>query len=387
MQRRLRVLRRGLRGERDVRVRARGRGLRPKCRVLLELLPLRRLPAHLRRHLVQQRRRLLRGGRLRGRPVRRLRRRRERLQHQRRLLLQRLHQQRLPVPEGRSLHPGLRLRGLLLGLQQVPRRLREQRLHGLMPGRDSIQGVPGIDGQRFDDLTRALAAGATHRADLKRLAAAAAGGLLGLSGRAGASRDDDRIVSSANAGDGGTAGANAGGSAVTGGDVVTGSNVVTGGNTGTVVEVGDTGGTVVVDGGEVTNRTDIRISTDSGSATADASRGSGNTVEVVVEGGPRHRRRRTASPGPGRHLRRAVRHGRRTTAANRSRGAATRRARRAAAGGPEPRSPTTPAASPSGTPTRAAAGPVSRPSTSTAAGAVARTARRASAAGPPPKAW
>jgi uncharacterized protein YndB with AHSA1/START domain len=140
-----------------------------------------------------------------------------------------------------------------------------------------------VDGQRFDDLTKALAAGASRRAVLKRLAGGAVGGALSLLGLAGArAQDDDPDEIEISVGGGGEAGAGAKGGRVEAGDVETG------GQSGSTVEVGETSGgtggdaTVVVDGGDVTHSTDFSIGADGGEATADASGGSGNTVQVTV---------------------------------------------------------------------------------------------------------
>jgi hypothetical protein len=142
-------------------------------------------------------------------------------------------------------------------------------------------GGSETDGRRFDELSRALATSASRRSVVKRLAGGIAGGLLGLLGVAPARAQDEDNVR-VRVGDGGDADAAGRGGTVAGGDVVTG------GNRGTTTTVGDTVGaaggdaTVVVDGGDVTHTTDVNVSADGGVATADASGGSGNTVEVVV---------------------------------------------------------------------------------------------------------
>ena len=72
------------------------------------------------------------------------------------------------------------------------------------------------------------------------------------------------------AGSGGYATASANGGVVVMGDVDSGGNV------GNVISVGNTGGPVWVDGGDVSNSTTIGISANGGTAISDASGGSGN---------------------------------------------------------------------------------------------------------------
>ena len=78
----------------------------------------------------------------------------------------------------------------------------------------------------------------------------------------------------ASAGTGGYATASANGGAVSLGDVNSG------GNAGNAIAVGDTSGSVWVDGGEVSNSTSIGISADGGTTIADASGGSYNMAFV-----------------------------------------------------------------------------------------------------------
>ena len=78
------------------------------------------------------------------------------------------------------------------------------------------------------------------------------------------------------AGSGGIASADA-----SGGTVAIG-NINSGGNAGNVIDVGDTRGNIYVDGGVVSNETDLSVDASGGVAIADASGGSGN---VSVRGG------------------------------------------------------------------------------------------------------
>src|SRR5215213_3762909 len=78
----------------------------------------------------------------------------------------------------------------------------------------------------------------------------------------------------ASSGNGGVATANANGGAVSLGDVNSG------GNAGNAIGVGDTVGSVGVDGGSVANLTDIGVSANGGTAIADASGGDYNLAFV-----------------------------------------------------------------------------------------------------------
>ena len=80
----------------------------------------------------------------------------------------------------------------------------------------------------------------------------------------------------ATAGSGGYATASAGGGGVVLGDINSG------GNTGNAVGVGDTSGSVWVDGGDVSNSTSIGITADGGTAIADAS---GGNYNMAIGGG------------------------------------------------------------------------------------------------------
>jgi len=77
---------------------------------------------------------------------------------------------------------------------------------------------------------------------------------------------------SASAGNGGVATSNANGGTVFVGDVNSG------GNAGNTIDVGNTQGSVSVNGGDVSNATDVSVSADGGTAISDASGGSGNAA-------------------------------------------------------------------------------------------------------------
>jgi hypothetical protein len=85
---------------------------------------------------------------------------------------------------------------------------------------------------------------------------------------------DESISDVASAGNGGVATSSANGGAVSLGDVNSG------GNAGNAIGVGDTYGTVAVDGGAVANSTDIGVSANGGTAISDASGGSYNLAFV-----------------------------------------------------------------------------------------------------------
>ena len=86
--------------------------------------------------------------------------------------------------------------------------------------------------------------------------------------------EDESVTDIASAGNGGVATASANGGAVSLGDVNSG------GNAGNAIGVGDTMGTVGVDGGSVANLTDIGITANGGTAIADASGGDYNLAFV-----------------------------------------------------------------------------------------------------------
>ena len=116
-----------------------------------------------------------------------------------------------------------------------------------------------MDADRFDQLARVWSIGATRRRVLGSVLGAA---LAGLGTR--------RLAAQSTAGSGGYATASAGGGGVVVGDINSG------GNTGNAVGVGDTSGSVWVDGGDVSNSTSVGITADGGTAIADASGGNYN---------------------------------------------------------------------------------------------------------------
>ena len=127
-----------------------------------------------------------------------------------------------------------------------------------------------MDGERFDTFVRALGSGATRRRVLGGVLGAA---LTGIGARRLAAQND-----TSTAGSGGYATASANGGVVVIGDVDSGGNV------GNVISVGNTGGPVWVDGGDVSNSTTIDITSGGGTAIADASGGSGNVAGVDQSG-------------------------------------------------------------------------------------------------------
>ena len=122
----------------------------------------------------------------------------------------------------------------------------------------------------------------------RRVNAAAAGAAASFVGVAGVSAQsrlldlqakflgggDDGAGDIASAGNGGVATASASGGAVSIGDVNSG------GNAGNAIGVGDTSGSVAVDGGSVANLTDLSITANGGTAIADASGGDYNLAFV-----------------------------------------------------------------------------------------------------------
>jgi hypothetical protein len=118
----------------------------------------------------------------------------------------------------------------------------------------------------------------------QRVSGTAAGLATGLVGAQTASAqglwdriwgDDDDDVDVATAGSGGVATASASGGAVAIGDVNSGGNV------GSAIGVGDTsGGPVAVDGGFISNLTDLGVTASGGTAIADASGGNYNLAFV-----------------------------------------------------------------------------------------------------------
>ncbi len=99
--------------------------------------------------------------------------------------------------------------------------------------------------------------------------------VVALAGLAAPAQARDAWIDIAAAGNGGIAGANANGGAVTVGDVNSG------GNAGNSIGVGNTTyGGVYVRGGDSTNRASIGVSTDGGTAIADAGGGDDNLAAV-----------------------------------------------------------------------------------------------------------
>ncbi len=114
-------------------------------------------------------------------------------------------------------------------------------------------------------------------------AAGAATGLAGVAGVSAQTRLQDRFFGGgdsgpddvASAGNGGVATASANGGAVGIGDINSG------GNAGNAIGVGDTSyGSVFVDGGSISNLTDLDVSANGGTAIADASGGDYNLAFV-----------------------------------------------------------------------------------------------------------
>src|SRR5215204_6797754 len=123
-----------------------------------------------------------------------------------------------------------------------------------------------MDADRFDQLARTWGIGASRRRVLGGVLGAA---LTGLGAKRLAAQSN-----TASAGNGGYATANA-----TGGTIVMG-NINSGGNVGNAISVGNTYGSVWIDGGNVSNSTTIDVTADGGTAIADASGGSGNIAGV-----------------------------------------------------------------------------------------------------------
>ncbi|MDQ3694038.1 MAG: hypothetical protein M3464_10460 [Chloroflexota bacterium] len=104
----------------------------------------------------------------------------------------------------------------------------------------------------------------------KTLKGAIAGTIAGFVGVSQVAAQEDIAA----AGNGGTADASANGGAVATGDINSGGNV------GTAIGVGDTYGSVAVDGGAIANATSLDVSVDGGTAIADASGGDYNIAFV-----------------------------------------------------------------------------------------------------------
>jgi hypothetical protein len=123
-----------------------------------------------------------------------------------------------------------------------------------------------MDADRFDHLARAWGIGATRRRVLGGVLGAV---LSGLGAKRLAAQSD-----TASAGSGGYATASANGGVVVMGDINSGGNV------GNAISVGNTYGSVWIDGGNVSNSTTIDVTADGGTAISDASGGSGNIAGV-----------------------------------------------------------------------------------------------------------
>jgi hypothetical protein len=104
----------------------------------------------------------------------------------------------------------------------------------------------------------------------KTLKGAIAGAFAGLAGVTQVAAQEEIAA----AGNGGTADASANGGAVAVGDVNSGGNV------GSAIGVGDTYGSVAVDGGAIANSTTLDIQANGGTAIADAS---GGDYNIAVE--------------------------------------------------------------------------------------------------------
>jgi hypothetical protein len=129
-----------------------------------------------------------------------------------------------------------------------------------------VSGGYRVDADRFDQLARSWSIGASRRRVLGGVLGTA---LSGLGAKRLAAQND-----TASAGNGGYATASANGGTVVMGDINSGGNV------GNAISVGNTYGSVWIDGGNVSNSTTIDVTADGGTAIADASGGSGNIAGV-----------------------------------------------------------------------------------------------------------
>src|SRR5918995_1768738 len=120
-----------------------------------------------------------------------------------------------------------------------------------------------MDAERFDRFARTWGIGTSRRRVLSGVLGAA---LTGLGAKRLAAQSD-----SASAGSGGYATASANGGTVVMGDVNSGGNV------GNIISVGNTYGSVWVDGGNVSNTTTIDVTANGGTAISDASGGARHT--------------------------------------------------------------------------------------------------------------
>ena len=123
-----------------------------------------------------------------------------------------------------------------------------------------------MDSDRFDAVVKALATTGTRRRVLSGLLAAVVTGP-----RPGQLLAQEEIAA---AGNGGTADASANGGAVATG------NLNSGENTGHAIGVGDTQGSVAVDGGASANSTSLDVAAEGGTAISDASGGDENVAFI-----------------------------------------------------------------------------------------------------------
>ena len=133
-------------------------------------------------------------------------------------------------------------------------------------GTGTLDGRVGLDGSRFDGLAKAWITGGSRRQMLAGLVA----GVAGL-------RSGWTAAEEAAAGNGGTAGSAANGGAIAVRDVSSG------GTTGHAIGIGDTPGSVTVEGGVAANATNLDASANGGSAIAAASGGDENDAFVIDE--------------------------------------------------------------------------------------------------------
>ena len=113
-------------------------------------------------------------------------------------------------------------------------------------------------------------------------AIAAAAGVLAAADAAAQTKIQDKFFGGGDAGAGDIASAGNGGvatSSASGGAVAIG-DVNSGGNAGNAIGVGDTVGSVGVDGGDVANLTDLGVTANGGTAISDASGGDYNLAFV-----------------------------------------------------------------------------------------------------------
>ena len=139
-----------------------------------------------------------------------------------------------------------------------------------------------------DSANRRLRGARGRSENVKRqVNAAAVGAATGLAGVAGASAQSvlglrDKFFGGGDAGTGDIASAGNGGvaTASASGGAVSIQDINSGGNAGNAIGVGDTVGSVAVDGGSVANLTDLSITANGGTAIADASGGDYNLAFV-----------------------------------------------------------------------------------------------------------